>query len=416
MKSHCMNLSLILALAMTAGCLPEKRIVWSPDGQRAAVATPNGLFFIDSKGIVLPSKLTQTPARCEWFADGRRLAVAHTRKVKGWNDVKGLYTAQQVEAIVKAAEDAHTRAMSYDGNWDDFKFDPQDTLTSGMETAAFLCLRDEHAQGLPDKLGAKWEEFQKIEPAVWLLQVFTWKESALEEGVVLTRTLEEIRQPHISPDGKNVAFLMNTSTSRNEALSIYLAPSGGGGIRNVADNVSVDYSWSPDGRYLAYIGCNSPTSDDQRTIQLGAVTTVAVADKAGMLLKEWSERNERVGLLFNGSLSVKWLRDGRLLFSSFEVTLPATPRDMPQEWSLFVLDPRMPASVTRVLARDLAHPREPSLPLFELSPDESNVLLRGSKGRFSLYNFASGDETDLVSADDPKGQMRCLASWQTIRK
>jgi len=412
MKSLHRNISLCLAVALMTGCLPEKRIVWSPDGQRAAVATPRGLFFIDAKGNLLPPKLADTPARCEWFPDGRRLAVVHTKKVKGWNDVKGLYTAQQIEAIVKSAEEAHTRALAFDGNWDDFKFDPQDTLTEGMETAAFLCLRDEHAEGLAEKLGAKWEEFQKIAPEIWMLQVFSWKDATLEAGAILIRTLEEIRQPHVSPDGRNVAFVMNTSNSRNQVLSVFVVPTDGGEVRNVADHISVDYTWSGDGRSLAYIGCTASKGDDQGTIQLGSLTTITVADASGALLKEWSERKDRVGLLFNGALSVKWLRDGRLLFSSVEVTLPATPRDMPQEWSLFVLDPRMPASVTRVLARDLSHPRDPSLPLFELSPDESNVLLPGPKGRVSLYNFASGDEIDLVPTDDPKGQSRCLPSWR----
>lgn len=412
MKALCKNISMCLVVGLLSGCLPEKRIVWSPDGQRAAVATPQGLYFIDAKGRLLAPKLSGTPARCEWFPDGKRLAVVHTEPAKKWNDVKPLYTPEQAATIVQAAGDLRSRALAYDGDWDKFNLDPHEKLSGGMEMAALLCLRDEHSEGMPEKLGEKWREIQNMEATIWLIQAYTLKDDALEPGAVLVRSLDEIRQPHIAPNGKNVAFLMNSAEASKDSLSLFIVPAGGGSARNVTDNVSIDYSWSPDGRSLAYISCPTPQGDDKGMIQLGSLTTVNVAGNDGSLMAAWAERKDRVGLLFNGALCVKWLRDGRLIFSSVEVTLPATPRDMPQQWSLFVLDPRMPASVTRVLARDLSQARDLSLPLFELSPDETKVLLPGQKGHVSLYEFSSGEEIEVVGQDDPKGQTRCLASWR----
>lgn len=412
MKKLATTASFCLSISCLAGCLPEKRIVWSPDGQRAAVATPQGLYFIDADGKVLPPKLPNTPTRCDWFPDGKRLAVVHTQKANGWNDIKGLFTPQEIETLTKLAKEARTQVLAHDGAWDDFKLDPHDKYSSGMDMATILCMRDEHAEGVAEKLGDKWQELRELEATIWMLQVFSLSSDALVPGAVLVRSLDEIRQPRIATDARNIAFIMSPVQASSDSVSLNVVSPSGGTARVVADRVAIDYSWSPDSRSLAYIHCPSPRGDEKGMIQLGSLTTVKVAGPDGALQAEWTERNDRVGLLFNDVLSVKWLRDGRLIFSSVEVTLPATPRDMPQEWSLFVLDPRMPASVTRVLARDLAQPRDLALPLFELSPDESKVLLPGQKGRVSLYEFASGEETQIVPKDDAKGETRGLPSWR----
>ena len=57
-KSHCMDLSLIPErLAMTAGCLPEKRIVWSPDGQRGGRHAERGCSLLTPRESFCPSRV-----------------------------------------------------------------------------------------------------------------------------------------------------------------------------------------------------------------------------------------------------------------------------------------------------------------------------------------------------------------------
>ena len=132
-----------------------------------------------------------------------------------------------------------------------------------------------------------------------------------------------------------------------------------------------------------------------------------------MLLSEPSPVEDRVGLIFSEVLGVRWMKNGRLLFSSVELCLPATTRDMPQQWSLFVLDPKMSASVNRVLGRDLVDPRSSEITLFELSPDETRVLLPGPNGQVTLYEFASGDSVALVqNAFASESKTRSLPSWR----
>ena len=148
---------------------------------------------------------------------------------QGWNDVKGLYTAQQVERPSSGvAEDAHTRAMSYAfGNWDDFKFDPAGHAdVRDGDRGLLVPLRGEHAQGPPDKLGREVGGISKDRARrVAVAGVHTRKESALEEGVVLTRYARgNPATPHISPDGKNVAFFDEHKRRRIRSCCRYTSP------------------------------------------------------------------------------------------------------------------------------------------------------------------------------------------------
>lgn len=413
-----MHRTIILAAltALAGGCLPEKRICWSPDGSRAAVATPTGLYLIDATGKALSPRLTGTPARCDWFPDGKRLAVVHTARAGKWSDAEPLFDKAGRDRIERHAKDAHERLLAYSGSLDDFKLDPHDELSPGDEGAVLLCLRDRHAEKLKEKLGDKWSDLEKLQATVWKLSVFTVDADAFKEQKALYRGLNEIHAPAVSPNGRNIAFLMNSSKREDNAISLFVVTAEGGEARQVAESVAVGYDWSPDSRSLVFIRGTTDAPPRDGSIDLGSLTTVVVCDEAGALLKEWAQRTDRVGVLFSPMLGARWLRDGRLIFSSVEVTLPATSRDMPQAWTMFVLDPRMPASVTRVLGRDFSEAVEPSLGLFETSPDEAQVLLPGPQGALSLYEFASGQTQSLVDVIDAKGKSLSLPCWRSAQE
>ena len=102
------------------GCLPEKRIAWSPDGKRAAVATPTGLYLIDAKGELLPPRLTGTPTRCVWTADGEGLLVAHARKVAKWDELTTSMSADEKRLIELKAVELRERVLSFEAEWEEF--------------------------------------------------------------------------------------------------------------------------------------------------------------------------------------------------------------------------------------------------------------------------------------------------------
>jgi dipeptidyl aminopeptidase/acylaminoacyl peptidase len=410
------RIALFILAGLLAGCIPEKRIVWSPDGSVGAVATPNGLYFIKPDGAVLKPRLTGTATRCDWFPDGRRLAVVHTTKAKKWADIAGLFDAEQQKSVEQDARKLHERLLAHEGSLDGFKIDPDNTIPAAMETAMMLFMVERLHEGLPEKFGDKWEQVKDLEVSIWRAQVFTLEGDKLAAGPVLVSTLNEIHQPRVAPNGKNVALLKAGEDTASDAVGLHVVSAQGGPTRVVGHSTAFDYDWSPDGRSLAFIYRSPAAADESRGgeyAELGTLATIQVADAEGALLKQWEKLEDKVGLLFHGMLGVRWLSDGRILFASAEVTLPATKHDMPQQWSLYVLDPRTPASVCRVLRRDLDRQVEFSLPRFAVSPDEKRVLLPGANAGVICYEFASGQATTLVESTGGQGEVKSLPIWRT---
>lgn len=423
MKGTLKLVTILLAVSLAAGCIPEKRIVWSPDGKRAAIATDNGLYFVDGDGKVLKPRLPEGPATCDWFPDSHKVAVMHVRKAKHWDDLSPLFDGEKTAQIREEAENLKKRLLAYEGNWDDFKADPEDRLASDIEMASILYVRDRMPSGLEEKLGEKWTEAQAIETDIRRVQVFEVTDDELRPGRVLLTTTRGVAGLRVSPDGRHLAFLMPSAEGRDDTpalhvLSLVDAPSmpstsGGpsGPARMISANTAFYYDWSPDGRSLAFIRGMGPEACGDN-VQLGVLSTVCVADDKGKLLEEWRDSKDHTGLLFNCFLTVEWLSDGRLFFTSAELTLPATSRDMPQRWSVFAIDPRTPAGVIRVLGRDFGGDLEPDLAYFELSPDEKRLALPCADGRVCIYEMASGKTTALVGSELPGDKTRTLPCWR----
>lgn len=413
MSSWKNSLILTLAAALLVGCLPKKRIVWSPDGRMAAVVTDNDLRFIDGEGAVLPLRLAGAVKQCAWFPDAGRIVAAFSTKAKTWSEAEKLLSNAQTARISAFAREVRPRIMAYQGDWDDFKLSPQDKHSGSMELAAMIYLRDRLSEGLPKKLGEKWKDLEDLEMDITRLGVFTIEHSTLSPGRILAASIDEINTPRVAPGGKLVSFLTGRWEGSDDDAALYVVPTGSGPSKLIANHVALDYDWSPDGRSLAFIRATSAKPEDDADARIGQLTTATVAAADGTLFEEPSPVKDRVGLFFSEIMGVRWLKDGRLLFSSVELCLPVTTGDMPQQWSLFVLDPRMSASVTRVLARDFIQSMEDSLPLFELSPDERRVLLPQSNGHIAIYEFATGESTRLVKKqDDAEDKIRSLPCWR----
>lgn len=406
-------LILTLGLALLVGCLPKKRIVWSPDGSMAAVITDRDLRFIDAEGAVLPLRVSGTVEQCDWFADGKRIVAVRSTKAGAWDEVAKALSKEQIAVIKDFANQVRPRIMAYQGDWDDFELSDQKHSPTSLEVAAMIYLRDKLSKGLHEKLGDEWDGLQKLELDISYLQVFTLEGAKLNPGPKLATSIDDIKRPNISPDGRFVAFLTKQWGRADAAPALYVVSTETGGPRLVAERVALGHDWSADGRRLALIRATSEQPEDDSNVRLGAVTTATVVGPDGALLNEPSPVDDRVGLIFSEVLGVQWMKDRQLLFSSVEMRLPATTRDMPQQWSLFALDPKMPASVNRVLGRDAEQPLSSDITLFELSPDETRVLLPGPNGRVTLYEFASGKSVALVHDEDgSERKTRSLPSWR----
>ena len=403
----CLKALVISGCILASGCLPEKRIVWSPDGRNAVVATDTGLRFINSAYKVLPARVDGEMSRAAWFGDNKRLAVLRAAEVSGWDDIKSVLTPDQTNLIRQSAESLRLRILKSDGNWDRFEIDPDKKLSPGVELALLVYVRDQAAEGIKEKVGDEWKTLSELRPAIWQLEVCEFSEREVRPGKVLLRTLEQILLPTVSPDGRNVAYLRTSEQSREHGGLFVVSTSGGTEIP-VADSVAMGFAWSADSRSIAYIYA-APSSDDKGQLQLGALATVDLLAETSP--DKLSKAVDHAGLIFSGALQVQWLKDGRLMFSSVEVALPVTARDMPQRWSVFVVDPRFPATVHRVLARDYDGSMDMADQRFALSPDEKRVAILGKDADISIYDFASGETVRIAT---PEGNVcASFPSWRT---
>jgi hypothetical protein len=405
-------LLITFALVAIVGCIPEKRIVWSPDGQHAAVCAHNGLYIVDADGKVLPHRLDGQSLRCAWFPDGARLAVALAVKCADWDKLARDLDKQTVIKVENAADAVRERILAYDGKWDDFRVDPDDTLSPGEESAVLLYIIHQRANGLADKFGDRWDEIKRIDANLYRLMVVEVTKDKLVSGKILHTGLDEITQPKVASTGKLVAFIRVDANPKDAPPSLYVASVDGGSTRHVASFVSYDYDWSADGRGLALIRANATDFKENAGIVLGSLTTVHVADEKDVLFAQPAELKDRVGLLFNMLSGVRWLADERILFAAVEVTLPATTRDMPQRWTLFSLDLRAPACASRVIGRDFNEPIDTGHLLFEVSPDRTRVVLPGVNGRWILHDLRDGSSKLVVDEKDIDGKSPFLPSWR----
>jgi len=379
----------------------------------AAVVTDHDLRFIDGNGSVLPLRLAGSIKQCAWFPNAKTIVAVQSTKAKTWDDAARVLSIEQTARIKAFAHEVRPRIFAYQGDWDDFQFSPDKKRNTSMEVAAMMYLRDRRSEGLREKLKDKWDDLKDIELDVSRLGVFVIKDSSLSAGCILATSIDEINTPKVAPGGRLVAFLTGRWNKADDELALYVVSTNGGPTKRIADDVALDYDWSPDGRSIAFIRATSSKPKDDADARIGQLTVATVATADGTLLKEPSPVKDKVGLFFSNVMGARWMKDGRLLFSSVELCLPVTTGDMPQQWALFVLDPRMPASVTRVLGRNVIQSMDEGLPLFELSPDEKRVLLPQLNGRIALYEFATGKSIQLVQKQaDAEEKIRSLPCWR----
>ena len=142
--------------------------------------------------------------------------------------------------------------------------------------------------------------------------------------------------------------------------------------------------------------------------RLGTLARRRVADANGALLAQPPDAKELAGLIFADTIIVRCLADGRILFSAAEVALPTTAADMPEQMSLFAIDPASPAVVTRMIPRQ-SEAKIPKQLLFELSPDRTHISIAGNDAKVCVMTLADGRIKWIQQAE---GKLQTLPSWR----
>ncbi|MEP0842427.1 MAG: hypothetical protein HRF43_06915 [Phycisphaerae bacterium] len=406
---------LIVGWALS-GCVPRK-LFWSPDGKRVAVLGTEGLYLGDAEGN-LSKMIAPHVSLVAWAPDSRRFLAAGLEEVKRFSALEPVLTREQKSRLIGLHEKLRSEILGYQGDWKDFSSSVQHALTGG-EFMALLLYTLEHDDGkLAGKLGDQWKEAQKASALVCRLTLYEVADGQAKAGPVLASWVDGVADLRVSPNGEWVAITLPTAPSSDHGLGrLLVMPTGGGAQTLVADHVAAYSDWSPDGRSLYYGTTTSPQTSKDQSFTLGTLTRRQVIDPEGRLLSTLPEPEDIVGLMFWYEMKVRCLKDGRVLFSSGEVTLPSTKADMPQSPSLFFIDPARQPTVSRILPKE-ADGRLEGLGLgqFELSPDEQRVVVLGSGSKeVSVITLATGQITTIVApktgADDER--VGCVPVWRS---
>ncbi|MBK8270301.1 MAG: PD40 domain-containing protein [Planctomycetes bacterium] len=274
-----------------------------------------GFFLINGDGKVLPGRAELSAVRAAWSRDGKRLLGVHRTESDSWSDIESVMSEAQRKYVVEKSKIAKPRMMAYTGDWKEFEILPEKNIPGGLLVAIVLYLRDNDAEGLPEKLGDKWKELSEVKPTIWHLQILDRDGDTLKSGRVLVRSLDEIIFPTASPDDKYVAYNSDSWGESGMGRSLFVVSADGGAVRVPAVNVAAGFDWSPDGQRLAYVRSSLIHNGIDEYLQLGSLATIRIRGDDGALLKEWETLEDRAGLLFN-PFTIKWAQRRALLFGS----------------------------------------------------------------------------------------------------
>jgi hypothetical protein len=417
----------VLPLILLAGCLPESRVVWSPDGQYALIRHPHGLCLSDGEGTLSPDIATDVTA-VAWMPDSRSFVAACATTCKTWKELAPHLPAAVKDGIWQAAGKMRNQILEYEGSWDKFEFKPE--LVDFL--AALMCLRDQYGKELAPKVGKRWEELADVQHRVFALQLFDVADGKVKPGKVLLETLTPPAEMRISPDGKALAYAAAPCPPVNygPTFSLYVFPledamqpaaSSLGKNPRVDGGVSPFFDWTPDSRSLVYAAFSGVDPDyvlspkigfsceekglvyardylrelgRQPPDRRGGIWRTQVVKDGRLVTK--MEPEKLAGVLFYDSLPVKCLKDGRLLFATHGESYPSLAgNDEPSNISLFVLGPK---SIEPLFSAALMSPMGGTFDAFQVSPDESKVVVSTRDG-LSVLDLKGGKVTVEESVD-----------------
>ena len=409
------NYSLILPLSalFATGCLPEKRIVWSPDGSRAAVMGDDGLRIATPDGK-LSDLLIPNARRAAWFADGRRVFVIVADKRGKWAEVEPALSVTDRARILELGQSLRAQILAHQGPIDQFEPKTATPAMPGQVVAGAMYARDVSPEGLAEKLGARWSDFEKLEVEVSRALVYSIEGDRAVESAVIATGVDDMKEPSVSPSARHVAYIRPTpkhdpSVSLDPNDLVIWSTDGAASAPAIIAHVAYGYGWRADGKSLAVIHTPTPSS---KSVTIGAVATVELFAEDDTPIKPSEVKPEdRVGVFFNQFGCVKYHPDGRLIFSAHAATLPATDQEMPRSWSLYAWSSNMRAGSTRLLGRGADAILTDEQSMFEISPDGKRAVMYGAKGDIVVADLTTG-ETSIWFDTKEAGGTLSRPSWR----
>jgi hypothetical protein len=291
-----------------------------------------------------------------------------------------------------------------------------------MGLAIGIYLRDHPDAELQQKVPPQhWKELADLTQPVNSIEVYALDSGGPKLSATLMTTLWDVRELRVSPTG-NAAIIVtkgqaaNSWASEDQACDLWLAATDGERPAVKIASLAAWYpDWSPDGRVVFFVRTIDSHSEKQAT--LGSLSRIRVIGDDGKFLNSLKAPEDLVGLLYSEFSRVRCLKDGRILFATVEVTLPATQGDMPEQPQLYAFDPGKQATVNRLFSKQTAEEFGNNAQYFEVSPDEARVSIPDGTGRVTVVELGSGAVTAVqdkpVLIDNDKGTLMTVPAWRT---
>lgn len=379
-------------LLLPAGCL-EKHLVWSPDGQRAAVIAKDGLHLCDIDGHLTPPLLPGV-SQVTWLGDSQRLVVAREREIGDWTPIAQALGPERATAVAAQA-DAVWKELETGSLWSILAAERGEKTGQAMRK---IYLRERYGDALRAKVSAgDWDDLKSKRVKITEVLMARISGGQIQPGTQLHEGFEQVHDIRLSPDNRTVAFTTDVAPDNDDECHLWLARIDATGATTVAEGVNSSPDWTADGRSLVYVQASGGEKSDLR---LGTLVRREVRDESSQI-KIGEKPDDLAGLLFQNSGRVRCLKDGRILFNTVEFSLPVTAKDADVEGEkLFVLDAQRQSTLVRIIPRGEEEDLPKNLSFFEVSPDEKQVLIGGYEGEVSVLTLVTGDVERLQRAGE----------------
>jgi hypothetical protein len=249
-------------------------------------------------------------------------------------------------------------------------------------------------------MGTNWDKLQKLDgPWQEFLEVATLEGGKATFGPSLVGELDGINEMRVSPDGKRVAYVADTTVLETGFELKVAATDANQPAQLVDSSVAQFFDWAPDSQSLVYIkAVGMVTNKDE--LRLGSLTRRGVSWEKGALQVQ-DNPEELVATIFSKQAKARCLADGRILFSGLDLRLPASAAQMPKRQELFAYAPELGGTVNPVIgAKNLEEvPQDTSF--FEVDPSGKRVSLIDS-GLVVVVDLATGalEKAPHTATDD----------------
>jgi len=411
---------ILLLVLMLTGCLPEERVWWSPQGDVAVVASGDMVQLVTADGhSSRPLNLGRWDElfkSVSWLRDGSGFVAQRTRVVAKWDELRGLIPAEEIRSVEMMLPLVIPLLETAASLGDQAK--TLEDMISGLSESQMKrfahAMRRKFEQeperveklllALP-KGGELAESFKKSGTGYEISEqcVFKLDGEVVTEAKPLTCSLlRPALMPHVSPRHDALAFLRLDADGKSVALEIITLD--GGAEQTVARQVSGAFDWTPDGRALVFM---APLGGEGEKLQ--SIHRINVIEENGSLAKPGKPVTLATAITLNRPV-VQVLADGRVLFASQPVTLPATGTGPELAPRLYVIA----ADGSAVAPIPTAPGDLPvNLGFFIASPDGKHIaVVESETDAVAVVEIDTG-KTQIISPPHPRWQCRTMPAWKS---